>query len=442
MRPPPPSPDDAGPSLPPALRRAGCLLTVGATMACGHVTVPDRGGDDVQPPEAGWVTAAAGDSHTCGLAASGSVFCWGSDGRGQLGIGAGAPADSAPDTGDCAEPCVLHPRPVEAAASFDTVVAGRAHSCGLAASGRAFCWGGNDRGQLGDSTRVDRPLPTPVAADLSFAALTAGGAHTCGITRGERHLYCWGDNFWGQMGRGTRSTAAVRVPVFVLRSVRTADAGADHTCAVTSVEGVLACWGRNQWGQLGVGYRSDFPETRPVVVLASATAVSAGLRHTCGLAPRDGTAICWGWNDEGAVGTGSESGYELDPRLVSGSLSYRALSAGGGHTCALGAGGGLHCWGDDLSGQVGVGRPGGFVTEPEPVEPERSFRSLSAGGGRPLELADSPPDDLDDLRFSAHTCAVDAGGALFCWGSNGHGELGDGTQIDRGSPFPVPPPGG
>lgn len=444
MSSPPPRPDDGEPGralLPPALTLA---LTLGLVAGCVDVTVSTDGGlDDDEPPEAGWVTAAAGLSHTCGLAASGGVFCWGSDGRGQLGLGAGFPDDSASDVGDCAEPCLLRPRPVAGPlAAFDTVVSGGVHSCALTGSGRAYCWGANDRGQVGDSTLADRPAPTPVAGDLTFASLSAGREHTCGITRLDRHLYCWGDNFWGQLGRGSRSTAPARVPLFVLRQTRAVDAGSDHTCALTGEERVLLCWGRNHRGQLGLGYISNIPETSPVPVLTTAATVSAGMHHTCALSTSEGTARCWGWNDEGAVGIGRESGYETDPRTVSRELAYAEISAGGGHTCAVGTGGGLLCWGENLRGQLGIGTAGGFSVVPEPAASRRRFVTVSAGAGEPVEPADPSADDLDGTRSSSHACAVSDGGVLLCWGSNAHGELGDGTRADRSSPVPVPDPGG
>jgi len=439
------SDETTGPDRPGSLaaaRLALAAMAVAAAAGCVDITISTDGGvDEESPPEAGWVTAAAGLSHTCGLTAGGGLFCWGSDARGQLGVGPRTPRDSAADAGDCADPCVLRPRPVDAPpAAFDTVVSGRVHTCALTDAGRAYCWGGNDRGQVGDSTLVDRPAPVPVAGDLTFASLTAGGEHTCGITRVERHLYCWGDNFWGQLGRGSRSSSPVRVPLFVLRRARFADAGSEHTCALAGEEAIVLCWGRNHRGQLGLGYISDVPETSPVAVLTAAAAVSAGMHHTCALSPREGTARCWGWNDEGAVGIGRESGFEPDPRAVSGGLTYGDISAGGGHTCAVGTGGTLFCWGDDLRGQLGIGSPGDFSTAPAAVAHGGRLRGVTSGGGEAAETTGAP-EDLDGTRYAGHACAVDAAGALLCWGSNAHGELGDGTQADRASPVPVPEPG-
>lgn len=417
----------------------GAAVALGALalLACGEIQGP-RGGDgnDSGLPVA-WAAVSAGGSHTCGLARSGDAFCWGAAGGGQLGTGAAVARDSA-----CGEPCVKRPRRVETHVAFDTLVAGRAHTCGLDAAGDAYCWGRNDHGQLGDSTDVDRAAPTPVAADLTFETLAAGGSHTCGVTRVRRHLYCWGDNFWGQLGLGTRFPRDVRQPRFVLREARTVAAGRDHTCAVIGSRRVLLCWGRNEYGQLGLGYVSRIPETSPTPLLSPTASVSTGRRHTCATSARDGTASCWGWNDEGALGAGGESGFEPDPRAVAGAGRFGAVSAGGGHTCGLAPDGRLSCWGDDWSGQLGLGDAGGIAVSPAAVAPDWRFRSVSAGEGVTRERADPPLADLDGRRSAAHTCAVDRDDSLLCWGNNARGQLGDGTTADRASPEPVTEPEG
>lgn len=409
-----------------------------AVLACGEIQGPGGGdGDDDGGLPVAWAAVAAGGSHTCGLARSGEAYCWGAAGDGQLGTGSRVASDSS-----CGGSCATTPRRVEAPVAFDTLVAGRAHTCGLDPAGDAYCWGRNEDGQLGDSTDVDRRAPTPVATDLSFETLTAGGSHTCGVTRVQRHLYCWGDNFWGQLGLGTRFTRDVRRPRFALREARTVAAGRHHTCAVVGSRRVLLCWGRNEFGQLGLGYVSRVPETSPTPLLSPTAAVTTGRRHTCATSARDGTASCWGWNDEGALGAGGESGFEPDPRAVADSRGFGPLSAGGGHTCGIGPEGHLSCWGDDWSGQLGLGDAGGIVVAPAAVAPDRSFRSVSAGGGRSRERPDPPLADLDGHRSAAHTCAVDRDDSLLCWGDNARGQLGDGTTADRASPEPVTEPGG
>ncbi|MFB6241021.1 MAG: hypothetical protein ABEJ46_05630, partial [Gemmatimonadota bacterium] len=112
-------------------------------LACGEIQGPDGGDADDGGLPVAWAAVAAGGSHTCALARSGDAYCWGAAGDGQLGTGSGVAADSS-----CGGPCAKVPRRVEASVAFDTLVAGRAHTCALDPAGAAFCWGRNANGQL------------------------------------------------------------------------------------------------------------------------------------------------------------------------------------------------------------------------------------------------------------------------------------------------------
>ena len=126
--------------------------------------------------------------------------------------------------------------------------------------GRAFCWGENANGQLGDGSITDRRAPVPVAGGLTFRSIAAGATHACGITpRGE--AYCWGNNSGGQLGDGTRVSR--EVPTAVKTSLRfvAIATGALHTCALTA-DGEAFCWGRDNYGQLGDGGERRIPPSR------------------------------------------------------------------------------------------------------------------------------------------------------------------------------------
>src|SRR5256885_3576942 len=130
--------------------------------------------------------------HTCGVTTSGAAYCWGDNFSGQLGE-------------ETASSVWYRPSPAPVAGQelrFTTISAGVWHTCGVAPSGVAYCWGDNFFGQLGDGTGVARATPVPVAGALRFAAVSAGSFHTCGITTSGA-AYCWGDNSSGQLGDGT-----------------------------------------------------------------------------------------------------------------------------------------------------------------------------------------------------------------------------------------------
>jgi len=128
---------------------------------------------------------AAGGSHTCGLVA-GTAYCWGSNGRGESGTGV---ADTA----------VVTPVAVQGGLSYLGLVAGGDFTCGITTDSLAYCWGANDRGQVGDGTQTDRPAPTAVGGGNQFVALTTGALHVCGLTAAGA-IYCWGDGTDGQLG--------------------------------------------------------------------------------------------------------------------------------------------------------------------------------------------------------------------------------------------------
>jgi alpha-tubulin suppressor-like RCC1 family protein len=142
---------------------------------------------------------SAGGEFTCGLTATGAAFCWGRNTDGQTGTGS---QDS----------IVLGPAPVAGGLVFRTITAGGQHACGIAADSLAWCWGANGSGQLGDSSQAPRATPVAVRGGLRFADLRAGAAFTCGLT-GGLVLYCWGNGTQGQLGRVLLGSSTVPVRV-------------------------------------------------------------------------------------------------------------------------------------------------------------------------------------------------------------------------------------
>jgi alpha-tubulin suppressor-like RCC1 family protein len=194
---------------------------------------------------------SAGGSHTCAVTTSNLAYCWGDNEYGQIG--------------DSTElPRRLRPSRVAGGRQFRQVDAGTYHSCGVTVGERAFCWGNGRDGQIGNGRTYLSFWPRAVAGGLNFERVSAGLFHTCGETTTNR-AYCWGSNTFGQVGDGTETferltpTAVAGGLHFTQLSV-----GEWHSCGNTSA-GVAYCWGDDFFAQLGDG-RSGFDAESSVPV--------------------------------------------------------------------------------------------------------------------------------------------------------------------------------
>ncbi|MBI4001268.1 MAG: hypothetical protein HY348_05740 [Nitrospira defluvii] len=215
------------------------------------------------------------------------------------------------------------------------------------------CWGKNQDGQLGDGTTVDKSKPVEASGlARGVAAVAAGWSHTCALTS-SGGVKCWGNNQDGQLGDGT--TVARNTPTEVVGlggGVTALAAGGRHTCALLMTGGVK-CWGQNQRGQLGDGTTAD--RVTPINVAELTTgviALAAGWQHSCALM-LSGTIKCWGNNGSGQLGVGSLLLKVTVTDVTWVAPTAVAVTAGREHTCALLSDNAVRCWGDDEQGQLG-----------------------------------------------------------------------------------------
>ena len=292
-----------------------------------------------------------------------------------------------------------------APATSTAVSAGRSHTCAVTTAGGVKCWGLNENGQLGDGSTTNRTTPVDVVGLTSGVAdVAAGTFHTCAVTTAGG-VKCWGVNVNGELGDGTTTKRATPVDVVGLTSgVADIATWRFHTCAVTTAGG-LNCWGSTPLDVVG---------------LTSGVAdVAGGGNHTCAVTTAGGLK-CWGSNNNGQLGDRTTIDRNTPVEVTGLSSGVAAVSAGGSHTCAVTAAGGLRCWGQNWSGQLGDGTG--------------VFGNFSA---TPVDVVGLTSGVADVSAGRAHTCAVTTAGGVKCWGLNNNGQLGDGTTIDRNTPVDV-----
>src|SRR5450432_27661 len=344
-----------------------------------------------------FIMVDAGGDHSCGVAESAELFCWGRDDQGQLG-----------DSGSTDQPL---PVAVGEGLKWKAVSAGGSHSCGLTTDGAAYCWGSSVAGQLGSDTLGTVPEPYRIQNAPPFVKISAGEKHSCALTA-DGKLYCWGENLHGELGLSVFSKYSPAVQVAPQLTWSFVSAGVHDSCGITT-DGKLYCWGLDNGGALGVDAsdacelgaapgKCALPLRQPADSLRF-TAVATGLNHSCAI-NTSGVLYCWGSNDHGQLGSGFRAA--LGPTQVVGDGRYAEVSAGREFTCALTKRGVVECWGADDDGQL-AGRAAD-ATVPAPIAGSTRFVSLSSG--------------------SAHSCALSANHTVYCWGSNGNGQLGTGGK--------------
>jgi len=272
------------------------------------------------------------------------------------------------------------------------------------------------------------PLEDSVTAVANVRILTrtigisAGWLHSCGVEAGNIGL-CWGAGFDGRLGNGTTDH-----PVDHPRPVSTAafaqiSGGFQHSCGTTPA-GVAYCWGKELVGELGDGVSSA---TRPAPVLVSGglsfAAVSAGNNFSCGVTAA-GVGYCWGAGTSGRLGTGGFAD-DSTPAPVNGGLTFAMITTGkdvelapigNGFACGLTTIGSAYCWGNNSHGELGDSGSSSH-SAPVPVAGGLTFATLSAG--------------------YQHVCGVTTGGAAYCWGNGSSGQLGNGSAVGANVPVPV-----
>ena len=257
--------------------------------------------------------------HSCAIALNGRAYCWGSGNSGKLGNGS---------TASSRIPVAVNTSGVLAGKTIKQISAGENHTCAIASDNRAYCWGSNKNGQLGNGSTADSRVPVAVNTSgvlvgKTIKEVTTGGFHTCALDTSSK-MYCWGLNSSGRLGGGLTSILS-NVPVAVNMSgalagktIKQILAGGDHGCVVAS-DDKMYCWGLNNNGELG--NNSSVNSSVPVAVnadgvLAGKTIgqMSAGFSSTCAV-DSEYNMYCWGYNDNGQLGNNSTNNSRVPARV-------------------------------------------------------------------------------------------------------------------------------
>ena len=294
----------------------------------------------------------AGANHTCVLATDGTVWCWGDNGYGSVGVSGGNQPD---------------PVQVTLGATATMIAAGGFTTCAVLSNNSLQCWGRNNKGQLGNGTFGSTGVSTPVytsfvPAWFTVAQIEIGNAHSCAISV-LGIAWCWGQFTDGRLGTTASSDALTPTATASLGGTASeVAAGGAHTCALLT-NGNVSCFGNNNMGQLGQALATASSSTPTLVALTTtATHVSAGGQFTCALMT-SASVQCFGQNDGGQLGSGATSAARETPGTVSGlSGSVVDVVAGTNHACGVMSTGQVRCWGKNDLGQLGIGSQSDVAT--------------------------------------------------------------------------------
>ncbi len=365
----------------------------------------------------------AGEQFTCGITTDHVIYCWGLNSYSQLGDGG---------TTEQLRPVVSTNTGITNIANVTKLSLGLGTSCALSNDGSVKCWGDGTAGQMGSSptfygpVKVDKSLMT---GTKTFTKVAAGAYHACGLTN-DKKMYCWGANIYGAMGTNTtdntywKPTLMPTAHIPGNKNIIDLALGYQHTCALMEDQQIY-CTGWNADGQLGDGTSTDnlvltAIDTSTITGDKNAKKISAGWFHTCAIMA-DEDAYCWGWNNNGQLGTGGGTTNKPAKVLtasITGSKIFSSIRGGRLQTCALMSDGDIYCFGYNSDGRLGVGDNTGRTTPTK-------FLTTNVTGSKVFTSMSTS---------EAHTCARTTDSVIYCTGYGPNGQLANGSTTNQNTP--------
>jgi alpha-tubulin suppressor-like RCC1 family protein len=385
----------------------------------------------------GWTRIATGRKNTCAIrtvtstnSLKNSIWCWGSNKYGQLGINDKTVTQlSIPQ-----QEASLAIDWIDVKSYSDTV-------CAQKKTKDIYCWGSNDTGQVGNGTASDTPVLENVTAIFSegivyknWLLFDVGDNHACGLKPNNK-MYCWGSRSKTTLGKSTAdSNEPVRVNTEIDWKTLSSNSLSEYVVAMKN-NGALLSWGRNFDGQLGTIDGQKNNEKSPKIIATvngiGATVpniwkkISTGSKDVlsrdfstaavaCAISAFDDTLWCWGNNSSGLTPSSA-------PLQVNNSDKWLDISVGSYHICGIKSDDSLWCIGANSFGELGNSsavRSNSFVAVTIPTAVTAGWINVSAG--------------------NYYTCAISkAVQSLYCWGNNTSGKLGNGSSKDKSVPTEV-----
>ena len=336
-------------------------------------------------------TFSAEKSHSAAITTDGSLYTWGNNKNGELGL----------------EDTISRrvPTKVQSLSNVISVSVGQYNSAAITSGGTLYTWGRNGDGQLALGDKTNRDTPTAVQGISNVIAVSMGQFHSAAITS-DGSLYMWGFNYAGRLGLGDDETRLVPTKVTGIPKVSAVSVGTTYSAAVTA-DGSLYTWGMNDEGQLGLGHYEDSWKPTKVPGLSDVVAVSLGAGSSAAITS-DGALYTWGYNHNGQLGLGTRSDRVLTPTKVQDIPEVTAVSLGSTHSAAIAVDGSLYYCG----GGGGNGKTGSEGDKLRKWSPENLSR-----------LSNVIAIDVGD----EDSVALTANGGLYTWGHDVATPLGAGN---------------
>ncbi len=343
------------------------------------------------------------------IPAGARAWAWGDNAFGQLGDGTTTHRGT--------------PQPVTDLDDVVSVAGGGGHATALKSDGTVWAWGRNDFGQCGVGHNEDLSTPSQVKELDDVTELVGGGGHTLAV-RSDGTIWAWGHNQRGDCGDGTTDNRNVPTQVVGVTDISSAGWGGGHGLALLR-DGTVRSWGHNLFGALGDGTTTTRPTAIAVKGIESVVFLTGGGGHTVALTA-DGSYWAWGRNDRGQLGDGTTESRLTPTRieLFDNGLRVVDVSAGFFHTMIRTEDGRIWTFGNNDSGQLGDGTTNN-LSRPHEITGLGEVSVLAAGGGR------------NEFGPGGHSVVLLADGTLRAWGLNDAGQLGDGSTENCTAPVPV-----